>query len=96
MVIGGTVLCREETRAGEQILEAYQRTYALVQRMLVANHGASAVSGACGGGELAVTAIELLDLRFDCSRHTAIVDDIVGAREALAARKLRRHDRAHF
>ena len=36
--------------------------------------------------------VERLDLRSDCRPRAAIVDDIVGAREALSARQLRRHD----
>src|SRR5690349_7936587 len=41
VMIRGGVLRREEARTGKQILEPHQRAYALVQRMLVANHDGS-------------------------------------------------------
>ena len=93
-MVGWWILAGEEASARKQILEAHQRAYALVQRMFVTDH--DGVSLALGRRrELAIAAIEPLDLRLERSGGTAIIDDIVRFRESFAPRELRRHDRAN-
>ena len=112
VVILRRVLRREVAGAREQVLEPHQRAYPFVERMFVADHlGAFRCCAVCAPfsgereyrfkrirarGAFAVSRVEARDLGRKRFARTAVVDDVVGAREALGPRKLRGHDRAHF
>ena len=52
--------------------------------------------GACAPPRHAVLRVELLYLAAQCLQRSAVVDDVVGGREARLARNLRRDDASHF
>src|SRR5438067_2824295 len=91
-MVGGAIVRGEVARTREQILQPDQRTYAFVQRMLVANHTKLPALTGC---ELAVLTVESQYLRRNGIGRAAIVDDVVGTGEALLSGKLRCHDRSH-
>jgi hypothetical protein len=88
----------------EQILEAHESAHALVEGMLVADQ--SALTGRhCRGNatpvqararEIGIEGVQARDLRRERVTRAAVVDHVVGLREARVARQLRCHDGAHF